>query len=410
MPYIAAFATLAGSSMQASAQGKAADAQAASDALRLEEEKRVREQLRQDTGIQRSIADQAFADYDAGLITLAQAQERAANTIGNVQTEIAQSQLSDTAKMTEMANFRPYSIKTATGGTFFDKDTGAAGFNLSPEMQAYQKSLYGTAQGAAAGLTATPQEAAAQYMQQQQGLLQPQRTAEDLALRNQQLSRGRIGMGISSEAAGAGVGGYVNQEQFQRDRARAQADAQIAANATQAGQTQQANQLQYTQGLFNAGNAPEQYGMNQLTLGGNMGAQQAQAGAVQAGIFGTGMGNVYSNLGAAANTYGQGALRTPQAMLTGAQESYQRQQTGLTGLEGNQLQYKAMNTPNPLIPGSAYAGAAMGNNLMNMGLNKLNNQINPSTNSNNNNPAPVVTASQLNQLNSLGIQRNPFEV
>ena len=376
MPYIAAFATLAGSSMQASAQGKAADAQAASDALRLEEEKRVREQLRQDTGIQRSVADQAFADYDAGLITLAQAQERAANAIGNVQTEIAQSQLSDTAQMTDMANFRPYSIKTATGGTFFDKGTGAAGFNLSPEMQAYQQSLYGTAQGAAAGLTATPQEAAAQYMQQQQGLLQPQRTAEDLALRNQQLSRGRIGMGISSEAAGAGVGGYVNQEQFQRDRARAQADAQIAANATQAGQTQQANQLNYTQGLFNAGNAPEQYGMGQLTLGGNMGAQQAQAGAVQAGIFGTGMGNVYSNLGAAANTYGQGALRTPQAMLTGGQEAYQRQQTGLTGLQGNQLQYQATTPSNPLIPGSAYAGAAMGNNLMNMGMNSLNNQIN----------------------------------
>jgi hypothetical protein len=116
--------------------------------------------------------------------------------------------------------------------------------------------------------------------------------------------------------------------------------------------------------------------MGQLTLGGNLGAQQAQAGAVQAGLYGTGMGNVYSNLGAAAQTYGQGALRTPQAMLTGAQESYNRQQTGLTGLQGNQLQYSAMDTPDPLIPGSAYAGAAMGNNLMNMGMNKLNNQIN----------------------------------
>ena len=78
-----------------------------------------------------------------------------------------------------------------------------------------------------------------------------------------------------------------------------------------------------------------------------------------------------------ANTYGQGALRTPQAMLTGAQESYNRQQTGLTGLQGNQLQYKAMDTPNPLIPGSAYAGAAMGNQLMNIGMTGLNNQINP---------------------------------
>jgi hypothetical protein len=155
--------------------------------------------------------------------------------------------------MSEMANFRPYSIKTATGGTFFDKGTGAAGFNLSPEMQAYQKSLYGTAQTAAGGLTATPEAAAKAYMTQQQGLLQPQRTAEDLALRNQQLSRGRIGMGISSEAAGAGVGGYVNQEQFQRDRARAQADAQIAANATQAGQTQQANQLQLYTGVIQCG-------------------------------------------------------------------------------------------------------------------------------------------------------------
>jgi hypothetical protein len=368
---------LIGGLFTSSAAGKASDAQAASDAARLAEEQRVRQLLRQDTGIQRSVADQAFADYDAGLITLAQAQERAANAIGNVQTGIAQNQLADTAKMSEMANFRPYSIKTATGGTFFDKGTGAAGFNLSPEMQAYQKSLYGTAQTAAGGLTATPEAAAKAYMTQQQGLLQPQRTAEDLALRNQQLSRGRIGMGISSEAAGAGVGGYVNQEQFQRDRARAQADAQIAANATQAGQTQQANQLAYTQGLFNAGQAPEQYGMNQLTLGGNLGNQQAQAGAVQAGIYGIGMGNVYSNLGAAANTYGQGALRTPQAMLTGAQEAYNRQQTGLTGLQGNQLQYQAIKTPDALIPGSAYAGAAFGSNLMNIGMTGLNNYLNP---------------------------------
>ena len=57
-----------------SAAGKASDAQAASDASRLAEEQRVRQLLRQDTGIQRSVADQAFADYDAGLITLAQAQ------------------------------------------------------------------------------------------------------------------------------------------------------------------------------------------------------------------------------------------------------------------------------------------------------------------------------------------------
>lgn len=369
--------TVVGGLFTSSAAGKAADAQSSTDAARLAEEQRVREQLRRDTDIQRQIADQAFADYDAGLITYAQAQERAANAIGNVQTEIAQSQLSDTAKMTEMANFRPYSIKTATGSSFFDKATGEAGYDLSPDLEAYQKSLYGTAKTAAAGLAATPEDAAKDYITQQQGLLQPQRQAEDIALRNQQLQRGRIGLGISSEAAGAGAGGYVNPEQFQRDRARALADAQIAANATQAGQQQMSNQLSYTQGLFNAGQAPEQYGMNQLTLGGNLGAQQAQAGAVQAGIYGTGMGNVYSNLGSAAQTYGQGAMYTPQAMLTGGQEAYQRQQTGLTGLQGNQLQYQPTTTPNPIIPGSAYAGAAVGSQLMNIGMNRLNNQINP---------------------------------
>ena len=369
--------TVIGGMMQSDAASAAADAQAASDATRLAEEQRVREQLRRDTEAQRAVADAAFGDYEKGLISYAEAQQRAANAVGDVQSEISQAQVADTAKMVDMAKFQPYSIRTGQGNTFFDTQTGQAGFAMSPEAQAYQQSLLGRAGTAAGAIQATPEQAAAQYMQQQQGLLQPQRQAEDLALRNQQLSRGRIGMGISSEAAGAGVGGYVNQEQFQRDRARAQADAQIAANATQAGQTQQANQLAYTQGLFNAGQAPEQYGMNQLTLGGNLGNQQAQAGAVQAGIYGIGMGNVYSNLGAAANTYGQGALRTPQAMLTGAQEAYNRQQTGLTGLQGNQLQYQAIKTPDALIPGSAYAGAAFGSNLMNIGMNGLNNYLNP---------------------------------
>jgi hypothetical protein len=369
--------TLAGGYLTSSAAGKASDAQTASDAARLAEEQRVREQLRRDTEAQRAVADAAFGDYEKGLISYAEAQQRAANAVADVQNQISQAQTADTAKMVDMAKFQPYSIRTGQGNTFFDTKTGQAGFAMSPEAQAYQQSLLGGAGTAAGAIQATPQQAAAQYMQQQQGLLQPQRQAEDLALRNQQLSRGRIGMGISSEAAGAGVGGYVNQEQFQRDRARAQADAQIAANATQAGQTQQANQLAYTQGLFNAGQAPEQYGMNQLTLGGNLGNQQAQAGAVQAGIYGIGMGNVYSNLGAAANTYGQGALRTPQAMLTGAQEAYNRQQTGLTGLQGNQLQYQAIKTPDALIPGSAYAGAAFGSNLMNIGMNGLNNYLNP---------------------------------
>jgi len=62
-------------------------------------------------------------------------------------------------------------------------------------------------------------------------------------------------------------------------------------------------------------------------------------------------------------------------------------------LQGNQLQYSAMDTPKPLIPGSAYAGAAMGNQLMNIGMTGLNNYINPKKN-----------------LDNLTIQRNPYEL
>jgi hypothetical protein len=378
MPWIApVFSTVAGGLLTNKATNTVADAQAAADAARLAEEQRVREQLRRDTEVQRVVADAAFGDYEKGLISYAEAQQRAANAVGDVQSEISQAQVADTAKMVDMAKFQPYSIRTGQGNTFFDTQTGQAGFAMSPEAQAYQQSLLGRAGTAAGAIQATPEQAAAQYMQQQQGLLQPQRQAEDLALRNQQLSRGRIGMGISSEAAGAGVGGYVNQEQFQRDRARAQADAQIAANATQEGQAQQQRQLQLAQGMFSAGQQPDQFGLDVMNRGVNIGSVAQQVGAQQAGIYGQGAERAYGSMLDASRGYAQGGLFTPAAASTAAQEAYQRQQTALTGLQGNQLQYQAMNTPAPIIPGSAYTGAAFGNQLMNFGMTGLNNQINP---------------------------------
>ena len=56
-------AAVVGGMMTNSAAGKAADAQAASDAARLAEEQRVRQLLRQDTDIQRSVADQDAVFY-----------------------------------------------------------------------------------------------------------------------------------------------------------------------------------------------------------------------------------------------------------------------------------------------------------------------------------------------------------
>lgn len=378
MPWIGPVAgAVVGGLFQSSAADSAAAAQAASDAARLEEEKRVREQLRKDTEAQRAIADQAFADYKSGLIDYATAQQRAGEALQQVQQQIGTSQLSDVAKMQEMSQFKPYSVRTGVGGTFFDKDTGQAGVNLSPEMQAYQQSLFGQAAQAASGIAATPAQQAQQYMQQQQGLLQPGRQAEDIALRGEQLARGRIGVGISSEAAGAGTGGVVNYEQFQRDRARALADADIAAKATQFGQTYAGNQLQLAQGLFGAGMKPEQFGLENLKLGADLGQVGANIGTAQAQLYGGTMGDYYKSLLGAAQTGQESALAIPGAERAGAQDAYTRQQNYLSGLQGMTLPYQAMKTPDATVPGSAYMMANLGSGLMNAGMQGVNRLINP---------------------------------
>ena len=378
MPIVAAIGSAAvGGLFSSSAASSAARAQERADAARLEEEKRVREQLRQDTEKQRAVADQAFADYQSGLISYAEAQQRAGQALQQVQQQIGTSQLSDVAKMQEMAQFKPYAIRTGVGNTFFDQATGQAGVNLSPQMQAYQQGLLGQAGQAAGAIAATPEQAAAKYMEQQQGLLQPGRQAEDIALRQSQLQRGRIGLGISSEAAGAGAGGYVNPEQFQRDRARALADAQIAAGATQAGQQQAANQLQLAQGLFGAGMAPETYGLDTLKTGVGLGQTAAAAGMNQAQLYGSGMGDYYRSLLGAAQTGQESALAIPGAQRAGQQEAYQRQQTYLGQLQGSSLPYQAMTTPQATVPGSAYALAGLGSGMMNIGMQGMRNYFNP---------------------------------
>lgn len=400
MAWIAPVATsVIGGLFSSSAADSAADAQSRADAARLEEEKRVREQLRKDTEAQRALADKAFADYKAGLISYAEAQQQAANAYGQVQSSIGQSQIDDTTKAMEMAQFQPYSIRTGTGSTFFDKDTGQAGFTLSPELSGYQQDLYRKAGEAAGAIQVDPTAAAAQYVAQQQGLLQPGRQAEDIALSNQQLSRGRIGIGISSEAAGAGAGGMVNPEQFARDRARALADAQIAAQGTQAGQAQQMNQLNLASGLFGAGMRPEEAGLNMLTQGANIGNLAQAAGQAQANIYTSGMANAYNSMLGAAGTAQQASLYVPQANLTGSQEGYNRQQTYLGSLQGNQLPYQAMTMPQATVPGSAYVMANVGNSLMNTGTQAINNMINPIQPTT---PAPQQVKPSMSQIKPAG--------
>ena len=216
--------------------------------------------------------------------------KRAAQIQADAQTKAAQ-------LAADEARFRPVGVTTRFGQSQFQTDptTGrvtGAGYTLSPEMKAMQDRFLGLAggglaqaegaqqqfaplQGAAQGLfnlgqqyiAQSPQEAAQQYMAKQQELLAPSRERQYGALQNQLFQTGRGGLSVGATGArpsGAAGLGASNPETEAYYNALAQQDAQLAAQAMQAGQAQTA----FGAGLFGTGG-------NLLTQG-----YQGQAGAL----------------------------------------------------------------------------------------------------------------------------------
>ena len=242
----------------------------------------------------------------------------AAQTGANAQLEAARI-------AAEAAKFRPVGVTSRYGTSQFTTDaqgnlTGA-GYNVSPEYQAYQQQLsglmgqqiqqglgaqqqYAPLTGAAGSLfnlgqgylAQTPEQAAQKYMESQQALLAPSRERESALLQNQLSNTGRTGLSI---AQGGGLLA-ANPEQAALANARAMQDLQLAASATQAGQQQTAFGAglfgqgagllgQYQQGQIGAlspfqntlgvQSGIEQLGQNPLTLGAGLGGQAAAYGA-----------------------------------------------------------------------------------------------------------------------------------
>lgn len=183
------------------------------------------------------------------------------------------------AQAASMAQFKPYSVTSGFGTGYFDTAKQTAGYQLNPVLEAFRNKMYGGSASVLDQLNLDPTQAAQQYMAEQQGLLQPTRQAEDIALRNQQLNRGRIGLGISGAAVGAGGNGMVNPEQYQRDLARAQADAAMAAGSRQQAQADIDRLIGRSTGLFNTGAGIEQLGMGAMTTGADLGKAGSAAGA-----------------------------------------------------------------------------------------------------------------------------------
>lgn len=178
-----------------------------------------------------------------------------------------------------MAEFKPYSVTSGFGTGYFDNTGRTAGYQLNPVMEAFRNKMYGSSADVFDQMNLNPQQAAQAYLAEQQGLLAPTRQAEDIALRNQQLNRGRIGLGISGSAMGAGGSGVVNPEQYQRDLARARADAQMAAAAREQGQADIDRYIGRATGLFQTGAGIEQLGQSALTTGADLGKAGSSAGA-----------------------------------------------------------------------------------------------------------------------------------
>jgi hypothetical protein len=277
----------------------------------------------------------------------------------------ADAQLRAAQLAAEESRFRPVGVTTRFGQSNFQYDPSGrvvgAGYTVAPQMQAYQNRLMGLAgqgltqaeqaqqqyqplTGAASNLfnlgqqylAQSPQQVAADYMAKQQELLAPSRERQYSQLQNQLFQTGRGGLSVGATSArpsGAAGLGATTPETEAYYNALAQQDAQLAAQAQQAGQQQTAfgaglfgtgagllgqyqtgqvgalspfqSYLQSTQGI-------EQMGQQPLDIGINIGAKGMSPSATNAMYAG---GTNAANTMAAANAYNPFAT----ALIQGAQ-------------------------------------------------------------------------------------------
>ena len=304
-----------------------------------------------------------------------------ANATRDASRESARAQLESTRLAAEAAKFRPVGITTRYGTSNFQFDPSGylsgAGYSVSPELQAYQDRLqaltggalsqaemaqqqYAPLQQGAQGLfnlgqqylAQSPQDVAAQYIQQQQDLLAPSRERQMAQLQNQLFQQGRGGLSVGATGmrpSGAAGLGATTPEMEAYYNALAQQDLQLAAQGQQMGQQNvafgtgllgsgagllgqyqagQVGALSPFSAYLGAGSTIESLGQQPLEMGSALGGRSATAGG---------------NVGQALLTGGMGAARALQSgagisplagLLTGASKD-PRLQTGFEKLYGD---------------------------------------------------------------------------
>ena len=244
----------------------------------------------------------------------AEAAQQAANTQAAAAREAAQ-----------LALFKPVGMTTRFGSSAFQYDpTGkisGAQYQLSPELTALQNYL-STATGQSltdverlrnlgqSYLASSPQDVAQQYMTEQQGLLAPGRERELASVLNKEFQTGRTGLATGGTTTGytAGSQGLAQSNPVIAAlfNARAQQDAQLAAQADQVAQ----QRIGFGQGLLSSAYSPLQTGLGMLSAVEEVGQQPFKLSLQTAGLAapsqGTAAGLLNQGLSSAAQTQYQG--------------------------------------------------------------------------------------------------------
>ena len=258
------------------------------------------------------------------------------------------------------AQFRPVGTTTRFGTSQFqiDPTTGqvtSAGYTSAPEIASAQNRLLGLG---ASYLAQSPEEVAQQYMSKQYDLLDPSRQRQLAGIRNENFRTGRGGLSVGSTGLRpSGAQGLMgaNPELEAYYNALATQDAQLAANATQAGQ----QNVLFGTGLFGQAGQLENMAQQPFALSQGLATQSSLSGArageigLRGAVYG---GNIGTSAGATASplAYGLSGLGNPNSLLGGALGTYLTSPLVNTGGAGGGITSAGMQNPTLDVYGSGY--------------------------------------------------------
>lgn len=240
-------------------------------------------------------------------------------------SQASQAQTAAAREAAQLALFKPVGMTTRFGSSAFQYDpTGkisGAQYQLSPELTALQNYLSTTTGQSLTDverlrnlgqsyLADSPQAVAQRYVTEQQGLLNPGREREYASVLNKEFQTGRTGLATGGTTMGYSPGSQglaqSNPALAALFNARAQQDAQIAAQSGQMAQ----QQIGFGQGLLSSAYSPLQTGLGMLSAVEEVGQQPFRLSLQTAGLAapsqGVAAGLLNQGLSSAAQTQYQG--------------------------------------------------------------------------------------------------------